>query len=89
MTASPENSAPAGPAALPGLGKDRLALLVIFLIALGLRLLYLHQISGQVFFQNFGNRAIVQWTAVPHYSSGGPYTFQAILEASSGAGTSR
>ncbi|HEX6853534.1 MAG TPA: S8 family serine peptidase [Candidatus Polarisedimenticolaceae bacterium] len=38
--------------------------------------------GAQVFFQDFGNRAIVQWNNVPHYSSGGPYTYQAILESS-------
>jgi hypothetical protein len=38
--------------------------------------------GGQVFFQSFGNRAIVQWNNVPHYSAGGPYTYQAILESS-------
>jgi len=37
--------------------------------------------TGQVYFQSFGNSAIIQWTNVPHYSAGGPYTFQAILEA--------
>ena len=34
--------------------------------------------GGQVFFQSFGNRAIVQWNNVPHHTSGGPYTYQAI-----------
>ena len=38
--------------------------------------------GGQIFFQNFGNSAIIQWNNVPHYSAGGPYTFQAILDAS-------
>ncbi len=37
--------------------------------------------GGQVFFENFGNSAIIQWTNVPHYSAGGPYTFQAILDS--------
>jgi len=36
--------------------------------------------GGQVFFQSFGNRAIVQWNNIPHHSSGGPYTYQAIIE---------
>jgi len=38
--------------------------------------------GGQVFFQSFGNRAIVQWNNIPHHSAGGPYTYQAILDAS-------
>ena len=38
--------------------------------------------TNRMYFQSFGNRAIVQWQAMPHYSSGGPYTFQAILDAS-------
>ena len=35
--------------------------------------------TGDVYYHNDGNRLIVQWNAVPHYSAGGPYTFQAVL----------
>ena len=34
---------------------------------------------ARVFRYNDGTRFIVSWVAVPRYSSGGPYTFQAIL----------
>jgi hypothetical protein len=37
--------------------------------------------GGVAYFQSFGNKAIVQWTNMPHYSAGGPYTYQAIIEA--------
>jgi subtilisin family serine protease len=35
--------------------------------------------SNRVYTYNDGTRFIVSWVAVPHYESGGPYTFQAIL----------
>lgn len=35
--------------------------------------------TGSVYYQNDGTRFIVSWVAAPHYTSGGPYTFQAIL----------
>ena len=35
--------------------------------------------SGTVYYYYDGSRLIVQWDGVLHYSSGGPYTFQAIL----------
>ncbi|MBI5170833.1 MAG: S8 family serine peptidase [Candidatus Eisenbacteria bacterium] len=35
--------------------------------------------TGSVLYQNDGSRFIVSWVAAPHFSSGGPYTFQAIL----------
>jgi subtilisin family serine protease len=35
--------------------------------------------SGDVYYQSDGSRLIVQWHNIPHYGSGGPYTFQAIL----------
>jgi len=38
--------------------------------------------AGRVFFQNFGNQAIVQWDAYERYSGAGSYTFQAILDSS-------
>lgn len=37
--------------------------------------------ATHIYFQSFGNMAIVQWNNLPHYSSGGPYTFQAILDS--------
>ena len=37
---------------------------------------------GRVFFQDFGNQAIVQWDTMERYSGAGQYTFQAILDAS-------
>jgi subtilisin family serine protease len=38
--------------------------------------------TNRIFFQSFGNRAIVQWHQMPRYSGTGTYTFQAILDAS-------
>lgn len=38
--------------------------------------------SAGIYYQSFGNSAIVQWNNVPRYSGAGTYTFQAILEAS-------
>ncbi|MFH1219248.1 MAG: S8 family serine peptidase [Candidatus Eisenbacteria bacterium] len=35
--------------------------------------------AGDAYYYNDGARLIVEWVAVPHYSSGGPYTFEAIL----------
>ena len=37
--------------------------------------------AGDVHFQSDGSRLIVQWTNAPHFQTGGPYTFQAILYA--------
>ena len=41
-------------------------------------------LGGHVYFQTFGNSAIIQWDNVPHYtgSGSGTYTFQAILDSS-------
>ncbi len=36
----------------------------------------------RIYFQSFGNKAIVQWNALERYSGTGSYTFQAILDAS-------
>lgn len=33
----------------------------------------------RAYYYNDGTRLIISWVDVPHYSSGGPYTFQAIL----------
>ncbi len=39
--------------------------------------------TGKIYFQNFGNRAIVQWHNMPKYQdTGSSLTFQAILDAS-------
>ncbi len=38
--------------------------------------------AGRIYFESFGDRAIVQWTDMERYSGAGRYTFQAILEAS-------
>lgn len=38
--------------------------------------------TNRIFFQSFGNRAIVQWNQMPPYSGTGNFTFQAILDAS-------
>lgn len=38
-------------------------------------------LGGTVHYQAFADRFVVQWTGVPHYSSPGTYTFQAILRA--------
>ncbi len=38
--------------------------------------------GNQIYFQSFGDRAIVQWDGVPPYSGSGSYTFQAILDSS-------
>lgn len=36
--------------------------------------------SGDVYWQDLGNRVVIQWHLVPSYSTGGgPYTFEAIL----------
>ncbi len=35
--------------------------------------------SGSVHYHSDGTRLIVQWTNVPHYGTGGPYTYQAII----------
>ena len=35
--------------------------------------------ASRVYVQNDGVRFIVSWVGVPHYQTGGPYTFQAIL----------
>jgi subtilisin family serine protease len=35
--------------------------------------------SGDVYYHSDGSRLVVQWNAVPHYGSGGPYSFQAVL----------
>jgi subtilisin family serine protease len=37
--------------------------------------------DGTVYWYDDGSRLIVQWDGVSHYSSGGPYIFQAILNA--------
>ncbi len=36
----------------------------------------------RIYFQSFGNKAIVQWNAIERYSGTGSYTFQAILDSS-------
>jgi len=36
-------------------------------------------VSGDAYYYNDGSRFIVSWVNVPHYSVGGPYSFQAIL----------
>jgi subtilisin family serine protease len=38
--------------------------------------------ASLIFFQSFGTHAIVQWNAIPAYSGGGTYTFQAIIDQS-------
>ncbi len=38
--------------------------------------------TGHVYFQSFGNRAIIQWQDVPFKKGSTTFTFQAILEAS-------
>lgn len=37
--------------------------------------------SGSAYYYSDGSRLIVSWIAVPHYSSGGPYTYQVILNS--------
>ncbi|MFN7966278.1 MAG: S8 family serine peptidase [Acidobacteriota bacterium] len=37
---------------------------------------------NRTYFQSFGNKAVVQWQAIPRYSGTGDYTFQMIIEAS-------
>ncbi len=37
--------------------------------------------DGTVYWYDDGSRLIVQWDNVAHYSAGGPYSFQAILNA--------
>ncbi len=37
--------------------------------------------GGNVYYYDDGTRFIVQWEGVDHYGSGGPYSFQAILNA--------
>ena len=37
--------------------------------------------GGAVYYKSSGTDLIVQWNNVPHYSAGGPYTFQAVLHA--------
>ncbi|MBZ5637382.1 MAG: choice-of-anchor D domain-containing protein [Acidobacteriia bacterium] len=40
--------------------------------------------ASLIFFQSFGNRAIIQWNNIPHYGTTEPgtYTFQAIIDQS-------
>ncbi|MFO7655139.1 MAG: S8 family serine peptidase [Candidatus Krumholzibacteriia bacterium] len=38
-------------------------------------------VSGTVYWEDLGDRVVVQWHDVAHYSAGGPYSFQAILWA--------
>jgi subtilisin family serine protease len=38
--------------------------------------------TGEVYTYYDGTRFIIEWAAVPHYSAGGPYTFEAILSPS-------
>lgn len=35
--------------------------------------------AGAIYTHSDGSRFVVSWVGVPHYTSGGPYTFQAIL----------
>ncbi len=35
--------------------------------------------GSDIYWQDFGNRVVIQWNQVAHYDGGGPYTFQAIL----------
>jgi hypothetical protein len=37
--------------------------------------------SGTIYFKDYGNRAVVQFTNVAAYSGGGYYTFQVVLDA--------
>ncbi len=37
--------------------------------------------ATHIYFQSFGDWAVVEWTGMPAYSGGGTYTFQAILGA--------
>ncbi|MBP7148565.1 MAG: S8 family serine peptidase [Acidobacteria bacterium] len=38
--------------------------------------------TNRMFFQSFGNKAVVQWNAMPPYSGGGAQTFEIILDQS-------
>jgi hypothetical protein len=35
--------------------------------------------AGQAYTWGDGNKFVIEWSAAPHYSSGGPYTFEIIL----------
>jgi subtilase family protein/fervidolysin-like protein/ASPM-SPD-2-Hydin domain-containing protein/HYDIN/CFA65/VesB family protein/BACON domain-containing protein len=37
--------------------------------------------GGAVYYKSSPTELVVQWTNVPHYSAGGPYSFQAVLHA--------
>ena len=37
--------------------------------------------GGQMYYFPWGDHFVVQWNAVPHYSSGGPETFQVVIYA--------
>ncbi len=37
------------------------------------------QINGDVYYQSFPDRAVFQWNGISHFSDGGSYTFQIVL----------
>jgi subtilisin family serine protease len=40
--------------------------------------------GGQIFFYSDIDSAVISWISVPHFSSGGPYTFQIVLTPNGG-----